>query len=98
MISGIVIAGILAITPVFVHLFREMHTANVALTAFGTLSSRRDYGRAYNMTTPAFHAAISKPTLPINSWCFVPRLGTLKEVSSGASETEGNAKVDRVNN
>lgn len=90
-IGGVIFAGILALTPIFVHLFGEMHAANVVLAAFGDALIAKDYERAYKMTTPEFHAAISEADFAKQQTTLCSSLGSLKAVTSGASETDGNA-------
>lgn len=84
----IAVALILFITvPIFVWLFSEMHAAGKALDAFGQLLIAKDYDRAYSVASQDFQTAISKQEFVQQQTTLCVKLGPLKGLKRGATET-----------
>jgi hypothetical protein len=73
--------------PIFIWLFSEMHAAGKALDAFSQRLVAKDYDSAYSATSPEFQAAISRQDFAQQQITLCTKLGSLKAVTRGGSET-----------
>lgn len=73
--------------PIFIWLFSEMHAAGKALDAFSQKLVVKDYDGAYSTASPEFQAAISRQEFVQQQTALCARLGSLKAVTRGSSET-----------
>lgn len=71
-------------------LFVQMHAASAALRQYTEALVSEDYERAYNLTNPDFKEALSQAQFVEQQTTLKNRLGRLKAVTIGPSETEGN--------
>jgi hypothetical protein len=84
----IVVGLILIITvPIFITLFSEMHSAGKALDAFSQRLIAKDYDGAYSEASKEFQSAISKQEFVQQQTTLCAKLGSLKVVKRGGSET-----------
>jgi len=78
--------------PIFVWLFSEMHAAGRALDAFSQRLIAKDYDGAYSATSPEFQAATSRQEFVQQQTELRTKLGSLKAVTRGGSETTFDSK------
>jgi hypothetical protein len=78
--------------PIFSWLFSEMHAAGKALDAFSQSVIAKDYEGAYNSASKEFQSAISRQDFAEQQSKLCAKLGSLKEVKRGGSETTFNSK------
>jgi hypothetical protein len=78
--------------PIFIWLFSEMHSAGKALDAFSQKLILKDYDGAYSTASPEFQAAISNQDFALQMRTLCAKLGSLKSVTRGGSETKFDSK------
>src|SRR5215470_9890893 len=84
----IAVGLILVVTvPIFIWLFSEMHSAGKALDSFGQRLIARDYDGAYRESSKEFQSAISKQEFVQQQTTLCAKLGSLKVVKRGVSDT-----------
>jgi len=87
-----IILGVVAAIAVtaYSYLFVQMHAASAALRQYAQALVSEDYERAYNLTNPDFKEAMSETQFVEQQTALETRLGRLRAVKVGPSETEGN--------
>lgn len=80
------------VTPIFIWLFSEMSGAGKALDAFGQMLIAKDYEGAYSAASPDFQIAIGKQDFIGQQKALCAKLGSLKRVKRGGSETTFDSK------
>jgi hypothetical protein len=78
--------------PIFIWLFGEMHAAGKAADAFGQRLVVEDYDGAYNAASDEFQRAVSKQDFILQQTTLAAKLGPLKTVKRGGSETNFDSK------
>jgi hypothetical protein len=89
----VILGLILAVSvPMFIWLFGEMHAAGKALDAFSQRVIAKDYDGAYKSASADFKSAISMNDFAAQQSTLCAKLGSLKEVKRGGSETTFDSK------
>lgn len=84
----VAVGALIVITsPIFIWLFSEMHSAGKALDEFGQRLISRDYDGPYDGASNEFQRAISKQDFVLQQTTLSAKLGPLKQVKRGNSET-----------
>jgi hypothetical protein len=78
--------------PLFIWLFGEMHASAEAFDAFGQRLIAKDYDGAYNTASDEFRSAVSKQEFVEQQTTLSAKLGSLKTVKRGGSETNFDSK------
>lgn len=77
--------------PIFTWLSIQVHAAGKALDAFSESLIAKDYDGAYNAASEEFRSAISKQDFVQQQTTLCEKLGSLKGVKRGGSETTFNS-------
>jgi hypothetical protein len=89
----IALGVILVITvPIFTWLFGEMHAAGKALDAFSQMLIAKDYDGAYRSASKEFQEVASRQEFIEQQTGLCVKLGPLKEVKRGNTETVFDSK------
>jgi hypothetical protein len=78
---------ILALAPLFAWMFMQTHEANKAFSVFSEALIAKDYDRAYELTSPEFHTAMSETAFANQQAALCSKLGELRQVEMAAFDT-----------